>query len=277
MPENLIKHLEGIAYGSGESKHIDLNNNIPFRGVTLKHNAGSTGGTNAYVANCVFEWIRVYARGKIIVDLVGDAKAESIPEQIQILRETNKLRQGVADTSEFFKIMLPQAFAAGHNGYLDFKFRAAGDLQTGTVADTLVGSTVDIFMDKTPAKKALDFRINCGKFVFAANTGNLANFLNPSEAGFKCAFLMILVEDNGTNSDTAIAKITVKKGTEILQEGSIADFRAKSLSKTHIVTATGFAKIPIGRAIGANDLQLIAYISSAGTAVDLHWQMINMK
>ena len=277
MPENLIKHIEGIAYATGESKHYDLNNNIPFRGVTLKHTAGSTGGTNAYVANCIFEWIRVYARGKIIVDLVGDAAAEAVPEQLQILRETNKLRQGVADTAEFFKIMLPQAFPAGHNGYIDFKFRSAGDLQTGTVADTLVGSTVDIFMDKTPAKKQLDFRINAGKFVYGANTGNIANFLNPSEAGFKCAFLMILVEDDGTNSDTAIEKITVKKGTEILQEGSITDFRAKSLAKTHIATATGFAKIPIGRPIGANDLQLIALISSAGTAIDLHWQMIQMK
>lgn len=277
MPENLIKFLEGIAYATGESKHYDLNNNLAFKGITLKHTAGSTPGTNAYVANTVFEWIRVYAHGEIIVDLVGDSTAESIPEQLQLLREMNKLRQGVAEVDEYFNIILPQAYAAGHNAYVDWKFRAVGDLQTGTVADALVGSVVDIFMDKTPPKKAIKLNINCGKFVYAANSGNIANFLNPSKAGYKCAFIMVLVEDNGTNSDTAIAKITIKKGSELLQEGSIADFRGKTLAKQHITTATGFAKIPIMRSIGANDLQLIAYISSAGTAIDLHWLMVQMK
>ena len=276
MPENLIKHIEGIAYATGESKHIDLNNNIAFRGVTLKHIAGSAAGTNAYIANTVFEWIRVYARGKIIADLVGDAIADAIPEQIQLLREMNKLRQGVAETDEYFNIVLPQAFPAGHNAYVDFKFRAAADLQDGTTAATFTG-TVDIFMDKTPPKKAIDFRINSGKFVYAANAGNIAHFLNPSEAGFKCAFIMILIEDNGTNSDTAITNITLKKGTEILQEGSIADFRVKTLAKNHIATSTGFAKIPVGRPIRSNDLQLIVYISSAGTAIDLHWLMVQMR
>ena len=277
MSENLIKHLEGIAFASGESVHRDLNNNIAFRGLTLKHTAGTTPGTNAYVANTIFEWIRVYARGKIIADLVGDAAAEKVPEQIQLLREMNRLRQGVNEIDEDFNITLPQAYPAGHNAYVDWKFRAVGDLQTGTVADALVGSVIDIFMDKTPPKRRVDFRINCGKLTFAANSGNLGNFINPSEAGFKCAFLMILVEDNGTNSDTAIAKITLKKGTETLQEGSIADFRRKSLAKNHIATNTGFAKIPIMRGIGNSDLQLIAYISSAGTAIDLHWLMVQMK
>jgi len=277
MSENLIKHLEGIAFASGESRHYDLNNNIAFRGVTLKHTAGTTPGTNAYVANTIFEWIRVYARGKIIVDLVGDSVAEAIPEAIQLLKEMNRLRQGVGETDEYFNIVMPQAFPAGHNAYIDWKFRAVGALQTGTVADALVGSVIDIFMDKTPPKRKVDFRINSGKFTYGTSTGNLGKFINPSEVGFKCAFIMILVEDDGTNSDTAIAKITLKKGTDILQEGSIADFRAKTLAKNHIATSTGFAKIPIMRGIGSNDLQLIAYISSAGTAIDLHWLMIQMK
>lgn len=276
MPENLIKHLEGIAYASGESKHVDLNNNLPFRGITLKHTAGSAAGTNAYVANCVFEWIRVYARGQIIVDLVGDAATDVVPIPIQLLKEMNKLRNGVANVDEYFNIVLPQAFPAGHNAYVDFKFRSATDLQVGTVTATFTG-TIDVFMDKTPAKKAIDVRISSGKFVYAANAGNIANFLNPSAVGFKCAFIMILVEDNGTNSDTAIAKITIKKGTEILQEGSIADFRGKTLAKNHIASATGFAKIPVMRRIGSNDLQLIAYISSAGTAIDLHYLIVQMR
>lgn len=277
MPENLIKHLEGIAYASGESKHIDLNNNISFKGVTLKHTAGTVTSGNAYVANTVFEWIRVYARGKIIVDLVGDAATEKVPRAIQLLREMNKLRQGVADTAEYFRITLPEAFAAGHNAYVDFKFRVVGDLQTGTAADIFTAATIDIFMDKTPPKKAIDVVINSGKFTYAANTGNIANFLNPSQVGFKCAFIMVQVEDDGTPSDTAIAKITIKKGTDILQEGSIADFRVKTLAKNHIETGTGFAKIPVGKPIGSNDIQLIAYISSAGTAIDLHWLMVQMK
>ncbi|BDI54829.1 MAG: major capsid protein DJR [Asgard archaea virus SkuldV2] len=189
----------------------------------------------------------------------------------------NKLRQGVVETDDYFNIILPQAFPAGHNAYVDFKFRAVADLQTGVSEDTFTGAVVDVFMDKTPQKKALDFQINSGKFTYGANAGNIANFLNPSRVGFKCAFLMVLAEDSGTPGEAKILKITIKKGTDILQEGSIDDYRVKTLAKNHIATGTGFAKIPVGKPIGSNDLQLIAYIPVAGTAVDLHWLMIQMR
>lgn len=275
---NLVEAYQGIAYATGESIHKELPNNIPFKKLVLVNTTGSVNGTNAFVNNTVLSWVKIFINGTLVYDLTGDEDADAVPWQIQLLRENNRLLSGVNDTNDYYIFNLPKAVAAGHGAYIDYKYRAVGDLQTGTVAAALTGNTMDILLGKAqPQGAPVRLKVQGGKFAFGTGTGLLANFLNPTEVGYKCVYLMIAVEDNGTASDTAIREVTIKKGTETLQQGSIAKFRANTNARSGLATNTGFAKIPIKRAIGQSDLQLLAEITAAGTAVDLHWQMYMMR
>ncbi len=277
LAPQIHNHLRGIAYATAEVMSKNFDNSLRFSGLTLKFNTGTVAGTNAYVANTHTEWLQVYIGKKLAIDLVGQAVAEAVPYPFQLLREMNRLANGVAESDEFINIRFPFTVPPNHNAYIRWKNRVVGELQTGTVADSLVGASFDLQMDVKDTQKRGAMMISNFDFLTTTLTGPLRYALNPTESGYKAVKLMVLIEDNATASDTAVARIYLKKGQEILQEGTVTDFRARTVSAHGIATSTGFVELPIMKPIGSNDLWLELNKTAAGTAVSARCLLVAMK
>ncbi len=141
---------------------------------------------------------------------------------------------------------------------------------------TYSGATIDIMVEVgTPGRKAL--LRNCGKIVHGTSTGRLAEFINPTEFGYRALNLMMLIEDNGSPSNTAIAKFTLLKGSNIIREGSIPKLQELTKARFGIALGTGFVWIPINEPVSASQLKLISQIDSAGTNIEVHWMLTSLK
>jgi len=278
MSEKLIEIKTGISFAASENKHVKIDNTLPIKRIIVIHNAGAFGGgaTGVLIANTVLDNIRVFVHGKEHISLIGDVDADTVPYAIQLLREANKLRNKVADGDEFFEIDFPEAVGRGHNAYIDFRFNTIANMNDGD-RTTYTGATIDVMIEvgkQTGRKKLLR---NCGKIVHGTNTGRLSEFINPTEFGFRGLNLMALIEDNGTPSNTAIAKLTLIKGSDILREGSIPKLQELTKAKFSIALGTGFVWIPINQPIAASQLKLISEITTAGTNIEIHWMLTSLK
>lgn len=278
MSEKLLEIKTGISFAASENKHVKIDNTLPIKRIIIIHNAGAFGGgaTGVLIANTILDNIRVFIHGKEHISLIGDVDVDTVPFAIQLLKEANKLRNKVADGDEFFEIDFPEAIGRGHNAYIDFRFNTIANMNDGD-RTTYTGATIDVMIEvgkQTGRKKLLR---NCGKIVHAANTGRLSDFINPTEFGYKALNLMMLIEDDGTPSNSAIAKLTLIKGSDLIREGSIPKLQELTKAKFGIALGTGFVWIPINQPIGASQLKLISEITSAGTNIEIHWMLTSLK
>lgn len=278
MSERLIEIKTGISFAESENKHVKIDNTLPIKRIIIIHNPGTLGGgaTGVYIANTVLDNIRVFTHGKESISLIGDVDVDKIPYAIQLLREANKLRNKVADGDEFYEIDFPEAVGLGHNAYIDFRFNTIANINDGD-RTTYTGATIDVMIEvgkMTGRKKLLR---NCGKIVHGANTGRLSEFINPTEFGYKGLNLMAIIEDDGTPSNTAIAKLILQKGANLLREGSIPKLQELTKAKFGIALGTGFVWMPIKQPIAASQLKLISEISPAGTNIEIHWMLSSIK
>lgn len=278
MSERLIEVKTGISFAESENKHIKIDNTLPIKRIIIVHNAGAFGGgaTGVYIANTVLDNIRAFTHGKESISLIGDVDVDTIPYAIQLLREANKLRNKVADGDEFYEIDFPEAVGLGHNAYIDFRFNTIANMNDGD-RTTYTGATIDVMIEvgkMTGRKKILR---NCGKIVHGTGAGRLSEFINPTEFGYRGLNLMALIEDNGTPSDTAIDKLILQKGSDVLREGSIPKLQELTKAKFGIALGTGFVWIPINQPIGASQLRLISEIKTAGTNIEIHWMLTSLK
>ncbi len=278
MSEKLIEIKSGISFAESENKHIKIDNTLSIKKIVIIHNPGafSGGATGVLIANTVLDNIRVFIHGKENISLIGDVDVDTVPYAIQLMREANKLRNKVADGDEFYVIDFPESIGRGHNGYIDFRFNTIANMNDGD-RTTYTGATIDIMIEVgklTGNKKLLR---NCGKIVHSTNTGRLAEFINPTEFGFKALNLMAIIEDNGSPSNTVIDRLTLLKGSDIIREGSIPKFQELTKAKFGIALGTGFIWIPIKQPIGASQLKLISQINTAGTNIEIHWMLTSLK
>ncbi|UPO70972.1 major capsid protein [Varidnaviria sp.] len=277
MSEQVIEIKTGIAFAESENKHVKIDNTFPIKKIVIIHNPGdfAGGSTGVLIANTILDNLRVFVHGKEVISLIGDVDVDTAPFAIQLMREANKLRNKVADADEYFEIDFPKAIGRGHNAYIDFRFNTIANMNDGD-RTTYTGATIDIMVEVgTPGR--LSLLRNCGKIVLGANTGRLPEFINPTEFGYKALNLMVLIEDDGTPSNTAIAKLELRKGSNIIREGSIPKLQELTKGKFSIALGTGFVWIPIKQAISASQLKLISQIDSAGTNIEVHWMLTSLK
>ncbi|DAZ90952.1 TPA_asm: DJR-fold major capsid protein [Lokiarchaeia virus SkuldV3] len=277
MSEQLIEIKTGIGFAESENKHIKIDNTLPIKKIVIIHNAGAFGGgaTGVLIANTILDNLRVFVHGKETISLIGDVDVDSVPYAIQLMREANKLRNRVADADEYFEIDFPKAIGRGHNIYIDFRFNTIANMNDGD-RTTYTGATIDVMVETgIPGRKSL--LRNCGKIVLSTHTGRLPEFINPTEFGYKALNLMAIIEDNGVPSNTAITKLELRKGSNIIREGSIPKLQELTKGKFGIALGTGFVWIPIRQAVSASQLKLICQIDTAGTNIEAHWMLTSLK
>ena len=278
MSERLIEIKTGIAFAEAENKHIKIDNTLPIKRIVLIHNEGNLGGgaTGVYIANTIFDNIRVFIHGKETISLIGDVDTKKVPYAIQLIREANKLRNKDPDGDDFFEIDFPNTIARGHNAYIDFRFNTISNINDGD-RTIYTGATIDVMIETGIAGKRKSLLRNCGKIVLGTKTGRLGDFVNPTEFGYKALNLMGIIEDNGTPSNTAIDKLTLQKGSNIIREGSIPKLQELTRAKFSIALGTGFIWIPINEAVSASQLRLIPEIKTAGSNIEVHWMLTSLK
>lgn len=278
MVKKQVELYTGIPYVSQKNEHLKIDNNFNFSKIIIVHNPG-THDVGSPQLNNVFEYIRLWINGKEAIDLVGDIDDDTEPYMIQLLKQLNKLSNRIADGDGFFTLRMPDLIKRGHNAYLDFRFNTPANISDGA-GTTYVGATIDILIeaeDRIPAQNWLPLR-NGGKEPFGATTGQaLRFFVNPTDSGYTARTLIGLIEDDGTPSNSAIARIKLKKGSDTIKEGSIPKLQELSKIKYQVALDTGFFLIEINQPVQANELTIVATIEGAPTDIDLHWLLNSTK
>ncbi len=272
----LLEIKTGIPFAETQTVKIDIPNSILFSKLLIVHNVG-TPQNPPYLANTVLDSIRLFVNGKEHVSLVGDVDTKKVPWAIALNREVNRYRNMVVDTDEHFVIDLPDAAPYHHNAYLLLRFNTIANLTTTTSA-TYTGASIDVFAvaeDKIPGR-AVQLLRSCGKFDYGAQTGRMTYFLNPSEAGYKTQHVLGIVEDNGTPSDTAIAKLVLKIGDQTLFEGPLKNIQTQMKMQFGVAPDPGFFLLPVGRHVLPSELSLTAEKTAAGNDVEIHWMLTSV-
>jgi len=271
-----VAFREGIAYAAGATKSYQLpNKNISA--IIIEHVAGSfTGGTSpALLANSILNYLKVRVAGKEIISWDGDVVDDKVPYGIQALQEWTRYNEKVAAVAEFFKLELPDAIPAGLDIEVEFKFNSLANINSDDANDdaTAYSGTVNILYKEEDkiAGKAVVMGVRKFKFSYGTNTGKIIKDVSGSEMAVK--YILMYLEDNGTASNTAIDKITIRDGKKVLFRGTFARLRAETQRITGIApSGTGWALFTFEtpRVLRSAEIQIEAEIGSAGTAVNLH-------
>jgi hypothetical protein len=161
---------------------------------------------------------------------------------------------------------------------LEFDFNSLENINSDDSNDdaTDYDGTIDVYLDidrRAPQRYGMEVRY--GKFNFGSSTGKIQKEFGGLSSALKG--IMLLLEDDGTESDSAIDKLLITSPLGNFR-GSWTRLQSQTQKQAKVAPNTGYALwLPRQNApVRANDVQLEAQISSAGTDIEIHYAMIGM-